>query len=595
MRRSWWALFVAGWVAGCQQARSETAERSSAIIGGDPADIEMDATVLLLNVDGGFSACSGSVVAPRVVVTAKHCLGPDPTDPAAPLGIRVLTRASLNRDDQYDVIEGRTTEGADIDGLDFAVLIVDRDIDLGESPYYEVSRDQSTLNDGDLVKLAGYGQSDAEGQGRGFRKLQTVDEIQDVAPDIIYSLGRGACSGDSGGTLLDPQGRLAGVMVRADCAGWTLSERVDNFLDILDWGLEETGICVPDPEVCNGIDDDCDGFVDPGCAVEDDPCLEDRSCAEGLSCLEESGQSSCAVACTPAGSASCGPGSYCDALGPELGRCRPGVVGPLGAGAACEVDANCASLACVAGTCRIECSPNVVPCPFGLVCVADVTSPGICESPAEAPDAPLVLGDPCGRGGVCATDLACVGAGPDRYCAPGCAAGCPAGFHCRGDACARGELGEAGSSCVDDLDCADGTDCVVGDGVPQLAGARVCAPPCEAGCGAGLSCVGDRCLPERGVVGSSCGANEDCGTLLCGHFGDGERCTERCGGVDACPTGTVCVLQDDGVNLLCRTPPAGRLGGGGCSAAGPAEAPSLLGAATLLLGLCGLLRRRRHP
>ena len=597
------ALFVLA-PAGCQEVDlGEARAHRAAIIGGEQPTADTGATVLLVNVSGGFSSCSGSVIAPRVVVTAKHCLGEDPTDPEAPLGITVLARPTMNRDDHYDVVAGQTTEGADIDGQDFAVLVVDRDIDLGDAPYYEVSRDQSGLRLGDELKLTGYGLSDAEGQAGGWEKLQTVDELDQITGEILYTFGRGACSGDSGGTLLDPEGRLAAVMVRADCAGWTLSERVDNFLDLVDWGLEESGICVPDPETCNGIDDDCDGFTDPGCAADGEACVEDRSCAEGLSCM---GDGTCASACVPVGAATCGAGRYCDAVAPGLGRCRVGLPGAGALDAPCAADADCASLACSGGLCRIECAPNVIACPFGLSCVADADLGGVCERPDERPDGPLALGDPCGeRGSVCGSGLSCVGGGTDHYCAPGCDAGCPVGFHCRDAACVRGELGEAGSSCGDDLDCGDGTDCVAAEGVPLLDGAHVCAQGCAAGCPAGFGCVGDVCLPQRAVVGTSCEENQDCVTDLCGHFDDGPRCTERCGGVEACPTGTVCVLQDDGVNLLCRPAPDAprHMAGGGCTVVAPGHFTGSRGAgesssaAAFVLGLLVAVaaRRRRRP
>jgi len=581
--------------AGCQEADRSVGGATLPIIDGEPATVDTDATVLLFNVGGGFSSCSGSVIAPRVVVTAKHCLGSDPTDPEAPLGLVVLSRPSMNDRYHYEVVAGRTTEG-DLEeggGGDFAVLVVDRDIDLEGSPYYELSRDQSDLRLDDPVKLTGYGLSDAAGGGGGgLEKLQTIDEVTDITSEIIYTYGRGACSGDSGGTLLDPQGRLAAVLVRADCAGWTLSERVDNFLDIVDWGLEESGICVPDPETCNGIDDDCDGFVDPGCAADGDACLEDRSCVEGLACMADD---VCAMPCTPAGLAVCGDGRYCDAVAPGLGRCRDGVPGDAPMGASCTVDLDCGSLACAGGLCRIGCAPNQIACPFGLACVADPELGGRCERPADRPEGPLALGDPCGGGaGSCGAGLSCIGAGRDRYCAPGCEAGCPVGFHCRDDACVRGDLGEMGASCGDDLDCGDGTECVSPEGVPLLDGVNVCASACDAGCPAGFACVGSECLPERAIVGSPCEVNEDCTSALCGHFSDGARCTERCAGAEACPTGTVCMLQDDGVNLLCRPVPAAK-DAGGCTVA-----PGLrdTGGGALLLvafALTALGRRRRRP
>jgi hypothetical protein len=163
-----------------------------------------------------------------------------------------------------------------------------------------------------------------------------------------------------------------------------------------------------------------------------------------------------------------------------------------------------------------------------MACVADPDLGGRCEAPEDRPEGPLALGDPCGGGrGSSGTGLSCAGAGRDRYCAPACEAGCPLGFHCRDDVCVRGDLGDLGASCGDDLDCGDGTDCVAAEGSPVLDGASVCASACEDDSPAGFGCEGGSCLPERVVVGGTCQVNEDCGSALCGHFSDGARCTEQ--------------------------------------------------------------------
>ena len=104
-----WLFFAWLLLSGCEEGR--LGDRASPIIGGEPATIDLDATVLLINVGGGFSSCSGSVISPRVVVTAKHGLGEDPTDPEAPLALNVMTRPSLDDDVRYDVVDGRTTPG----------------------------------------------------------------------------------------------------------------------------------------------------------------------------------------------------------------------------------------------------------------------------------------------------------------------------------------------------------------------------------------------------------------------------------------------------------------------------------------------------
>jgi hypothetical protein len=59
------------------------------------------------------------------------------------------------------------------------------------------------------------------------------------------------------------------------------------------WGGECHGATLPEDETCNGIDDDCDGALDEGCACS--PAGEVRSCgeAQGLSAPCKPGQQTC--------------------------------------------------------------------------------------------------------------------------------------------------------------------------------------------------------------------------------------------------------------------------------------------------------------
>jgi uncharacterized protein (TIGR03382 family) len=293
----------------------------------------------------------------------------------------------------------------------------------------------------------------------------------------------------------------------------------------------------------------------------------------------------CVPPCEPFVEAACAAGSYCDTTGPGEGRCLPGVPGSAAAGASCAGDTDCASSTCAREVCRIPCAPHRIGCPWGMVCAPDAVEGGLCEA-ASGDGSPRILGEPCGAASDCAEGYVCAGEAPDRYCAPACGDGCPSGLHCRDDTCVRGDPGAPGSRCLDEGDCAADDECVpVGD-------AAACAPTCADGCKSGSSCSDDRCLPEKGVLGTACTSNVDCDSALCGHFTDGPQCTAPCSPTHGCPTATVCELQGDGVNLLCREPPfTGDIGGGGCSTV-PASGSGALLAVLLAFGCAVLVRRR---
>jgi MYXO-CTERM domain-containing protein len=166
----------------------------------------------------------------------------------------------------------------------------------------------------------------------------------------------------------------------------------------------------PSPEVCNGVDDNCDGQVDNGatCPEPGDQCVNGK-CVAPCGSLE--------FQCPQAG-------TQCD---PASGLC----VDPKCVGVTCPSDQ-----ICIAGQCGTPCT-NVV-CPHGQTCLGneclDLCVGVACPS-GETCDQGVCLPG-CGTcGGVtCAAPLACdttSGSCGD----PSCANGCPSGTFCSSGQC----------------------------------------------------------------------------------------------------------------------------------------------------------------
>jgi hypothetical protein len=176
------------------------------------------------------------------------------------------------------------------------------------------------------------------------------------------------------------------------------------------------------PEVCDGLDNDCDGQID-----DDRPCGDEGSCVQGH----------CTAACGGV-EFQCPSGQRC-----ERGEC----VDEACAGVRCE-----AGQVCQAGQCRAPCADVV--CPLGQVCRA-----GVCKDPCAAVS--CKAGSVC-QLGACVESCTCRGCPAGQACdaqsgrclAPGCA-----GLRCpEGQACAAG-------SCVDacqDARCPRGAACQKG-------------------------------------------------------------------------------------------------------------------------------------
>jgi len=201
------------------------------------------------------------------------------------------------------------------------------------------------------------------------------------------------------------------------------------------------------PEVCDGLDNDCDGVVDQG-----NPCPNANQVCDKGKCVGRCGS----------GEFPCPPGLVCD-----NDYCRdPSCIG---------VDCPTPGQICIGGTCQGGC--DGVTCPLGQTCEAgacldlcqgvtcsgmQVCENGVCVAPCECRG--------CDGSQVCASTHHCVDTGCDKQtcnppasvcvagsCKDGCSGvTCPAGQQCMAGACVRvaptstggysGVLNDAGAS-----------------------------------------------------------------------------------------------------------------------------------------------------
>jgi hypothetical protein len=298
------------------------------------------------------------------------------------------------------------------------------------------------------------------------------------------------------------------------------------------WGTCQ-GEVLPQPEQCNGKDNDCDGDIDNG------PCPPGFQCNNGACvpqvCGGEIGECPAGYTCTING---CVAGSCGDAGVPDAGGiCQPGLI--------CQNGNNC-----------------IDPC-AGVKCGAgDTCSAGQCVSAicylAGCPDAGFV----CLNG-------ACI---PD----PCTGVNCPAGTFCRNGDCIQ--------NCAYQQ-CDGGTACSV-DGF--------CEPvsSCSPACGSGQACDGGQCMTDP-CAGLLCGKGQVC---VNGNCVD-DPCTDakcpfgkcvggQCQGAVPLVDGGLSGATFDGGN---GGPGVGVKKGCGCGSSSGFEAMALLA----LMGLMWAGRRSR--
>ncbi len=210
---------------------------------------------------------------------------------------------------------------------------------------------------------------------------------------------------------------------------------------------------LPGPEVCNGVDDDCDGAVDDGAACgggfacENGVCVP-STCGPELGCLEGydcSPQHQCKVTTCGTLGRACDPGTLCvngtchdpnegltcgAGSAPAGGYCTGGACYEVG----CPVDGEL----CQAGTCVANPCDGVL-CPGGTFC-----RQGDCVQSCAF--AGCAANQRCDLDGFCVAD-ACAG----RSCAPGqvCQDGACVTDACLGVACGRNQVCRGGD-CLDD-------------------------------------------------------------------------------------------------------------------------------------------------
>jgi hypothetical protein len=248
-------------IAGCA---GNPVERQEAIIGGtsdhsDPAVVKIQT----IGGDGRYIdslGCSGSLIAPNVVVTAAHCVPP---------AMAKLWRTTVSVGDGDAVLQVEEAHGYRPPALDTMTYTPDVGVFVTANALCPKPLPLAGAIDATLVgaplRYVGFGVSELDGSF-SLTKRSVGSTVSAVGDEFIESAepGHGFCHGDSGGPLLVSLGgveTIAGVISRSvDCAPTFSSERVDRNASFLQAYLDNAAAAAPPCPMSQS-----------GCAVADAP------------------------------------------------------------------------------------------------------------------------------------------------------------------------------------------------------------------------------------------------------------------------------------------------------------------------------------
>lgn len=211
----------------------DVAASQRAIYDGTPAP-EQHSTVGVVDFAGGL--CSGSLIAPNLVLTARHCIAGlsadtrrvvceettfEEPDSAGAVFVVPLPEVTNDAADYRPVaaVALPLDAPASVCGTDVALLRMKQSVNLPTV----VPRVDTEITLGEPYTAVGYGEDEGEAQGpAGIRRELEGREVVCIGDSCENAEVRsnewvgspGVCSGDSGGPALDAMGRVFGVVSR---------------------------------------------------------------------------------------------------------------------------------------------------------------------------------------------------------------------------------------------------------------------------------------------------------------------------------------------------------------------------------------------
>lgn len=247
-----WSILLGGMLAWGCGAPDQTSDQK--IFGGTKVD--KDGWPSTVAVTGWLSGmrCSGTAVAPNLIITAAHCVDGYTTGgtfvytgEGAWLGLTKgqYKAEKISRSPKYGQADGGWN--------DIGYIKLEKALDLPASAYVKILTDakerEELLKIGNISHIVGYGNRESGGFGQKYEADAKITDVNDNEVSIGGD-GIDSCQGDSGGPaygrLANGEWRVYGVVSRGGACGtggvWGLMHAN------ICWVQEDSGVSLGLPE-----------------------------------------------------------------------------------------------------------------------------------------------------------------------------------------------------------------------------------------------------------------------------------------------------------------------------------------------------------